>query len=107
MTMTVEEARKVERPKIIVGQSYLFYAEMMEENKLAGERMRDYTGQSVVVVRGLTSEESDCSAPDVSRGFVVRAKDGREFHALEEELNGWDRDLGQFYGPSGRWGDLS
>lgn len=115
--LTVEEARKVERPEIIIGATYTFYAEMMEEDKPTGERMRDYTGQSVVVMRQLTSEESDwfepyqengeLVEPEVSRGWIVRADDGREFTALEEELNGWDFDLGQFYGPSGTWGDPS
>lgn len=101
MTMTLEEAEKIDRPEIVSGGTYPFYVEMFQDGTPAGERMRDYTGQTVTVVRPLRTDECD---PDSSRGFIVRAANGFKFTALEEELNGWDYDLGQYVGPSGIWG---
>lgn len=85
---------------IVVGQAFEFHAEMQEAQLPACERMRNYTGQKVVVISGPEPkndpEQSDC--------FVVRAADGREFTATEEELNGWDKALGQFFWPDGTFG---
>lgn len=113
--MSVEEARAVTRAPIEVGKQYEFYAEMQQGLDPPEERMRNYTDQTVTVVRPLRGQdepdpESDWfeptedEQPEVSRGFIVRAADGTEFTALEEELNGWDRDLGQFFWPDGTQG---
>lgn len=113
--MNLEEAYAVERPDIVVGNQYEFYAEMRQEYEPPEKRMCKYTGQTVTVVRPLSADESDwfepyideanvLIEPEVSRGFIVRADDGFEFTALEEELNGWDKDLGQFYNPDGTYG---
>ena len=112
--MNIEDAKKVERPEIVVGNQCEFYAEMRQEYEPPEKRMCKYTGQKVLIVRPLDANESDwfepyeqdgeLVEPEVSRGFIVRADDGFEFTALEEELNGWDRDLGQFYNPDGTFG---
>lgn len=117
--MSVEEARAVTRAPIEVGKQYEFYAEMQQDYEPSEKRMRNYTGQTVTVVRALRGqnepdpetdwfepyeENGELIEPEVSKGFVVRAHDGFEFHALEEELDGWDRDLGQFFWPDGTFG---
>jgi hypothetical protein len=119
--MTPQEARAVERVTIVPGESYEFYAEMEQEYEPPEKRMRNYTGQMVMVVRNLRGRddpESEYDGPgpndvvdyeaedgpgcfEVSRAFIVRTADGTEFTAMEEELNGWDKDLGQFFGPEG------
>lgn len=112
MTMTPDEARAVERPPIVVGKSYEFYAEMQQGGDPPATRMRNYTGQQVTVIRNLRRDEYDGPGPDdkdddayeTSRAFIVRAENGQEFTALLEELNGWDRDLGQFFWPDGTHG---
>ena len=113
MPMTPAEARSVERRPVVVGESYVFYAEMQQEYEPAEGRMRNYTGKLVTVVRNLTTEEYDGPGPDdandddfdVSRAFIVRcALDRREFTAMVEELNGWDRDLGQYFWPDATYG---
>ena len=110
--MTVEEVEALNLPDIIVGESYEFYAEMLQETEPADKRMRNYTGQKVLVLR--VNEDSDwfepyeengeLIEPEVSKSFIVRTADGFEFCAMQEELDGWDKHLGQFYGPSGIWG---
>lgn len=100
--MTVEEACKRDWPKVEVGGVYTFYAEMMQEYEPPEQRMRNYTGQEVKVEECLWPGEDEDEG--TSARFRVRARDGFEFEAMEEELNGWDKALGQFYGPSGIWG---
>lgn len=113
--MTVDQARAVTREPIEVGKEYEFYAEMQQDYDPPAKRMRNYTGQKVTVVRPLRGlgepdsesdwfEPTEDEQPEVSRGYIVRAADGREFTALEEELDGWDRDLGQFFWPDGTYG---
>lgn len=87
-------------PSIVVGQEYEFHAEMQEPELPAHERMRNYTGQKVAVISGPGPKDD----PENSDYFVVRASDGREFTAAEEELNGWDKALGQFFWPDGTYG---
>jgi len=99
MPMTNEQARSVKRPPIAIGGVYTFYAEMQEEYVPADKRMRRFTGQSVTVLRTVDTEDPDCSPL-----YAVRAIDGTEFDAWEEELNGWDRDLGQFFWTDGTYG---
>lgn len=89
-------------PPIVVGQEYEFHAEMQESELPAGERMRNYTGQKVVVISG--PEKDDEGDPELSAYYKVRAADGREFTAAEEELNGWDKALGQFFWADGTYG---
>lgn len=86
-------------PDIVVGQQYEFYAEMQESEKPAEERMRNYTGQMVTVISAEPQEDEEASPL-----FVVQASDGRQFTAAEEELNGWDKALGQFFWPDGTYG---
>lgn len=115
LPMTVDAVRAVKRAPIEVGEQYEFYAEMQQGLDPPDERMRNHTGQKVTVVRPLRGQdepnpESDWfeptedEQPEVSRGYIVRAADGTEFTALEEELNGWDHDLGQFFWPDGTHG---
>src|SRR3954454_20030803 len=107
MPMSNEDARNVERVTIEVGRQYPFFCEMQQEYEPPELRMRNYTGQLVTVLRNLSSTEYDGPGPDdtndddfdVSRAFMVRAKDGFEFQAMVEELNDWDRDLGQYFWP--------
>lgn len=99
MVMTPSEARKVERPPIEIGETYEFYCEIQQEYDPVEDRFRNYTGQSVVVLSAAEMED-----PDSSQMYRVRAEDGHEFDAWEEELNGWDRDLGQFFWPDGTYG---
>lgn len=112
MTMTPEEARAIERAPVRPGECRPFYCEVQEDYEPPEKRLRRFTGQCVTVVRNLERREYDGPGPDdqhdddfeTSRMFVVRAKDGTEFHAHVEELNGWDYDLGQFFWPDGTYG---
>jgi hypothetical protein len=92
----------IDTAPIVVGQEYEFVSEVEQEYEPESERLRNYTGQKAMVLSLV--EDND---PDNSRLFNVRFADGREAQAWEEELNGWDKALGQFFGPSGRWGDSS
>jgi hypothetical protein len=128
--MTPDEARKVTRPQPRAGDRCVFYSEMLHETVDSHGRwflVRDYTGQEVTVVRhlrGVNDPAPEYDGPgeddvedhdadeggkgwfECSRGYIVRALDGREFMVHVEEIDGWDRDLGQFYGPSGVWGSV-
>jgi hypothetical protein len=84
---------------VVIGNEYEFYAEMQQAEMPAHERMRNYTTQKVTVIAGPLPKD-----PETSDLFVVRAADGREFEAYEEELNGWDKALGQYYWPDGSFG---
>lgn len=90
--MTPEQAREMGRPVIEVGKRYEFYSEVQQEYEPAEKRLRRFTGQIVTVLASMPAEDVDSS-----NMFRVRADDGTEFEAWEEELNGWDRDLGQFF----------
>jgi hypothetical protein len=85
---------------IEVGNSYEFYAEMQQDYEPAEKRMRNYTGQMVMVL-ALEQERNDEEQPLL---YKVRAVDGREFTAQEEELNGWDYALGQYFWSDGSYG---
>ena len=87
-------------PVIVVGQQYEFHSEMQEAELPAPERIRNYTGQTVTVISGPEPKDD----PENSDFFVVQAADGRQFTAAEEELNGWDKALGQFFWPDGTYG---
>ena len=112
MTMSPETARNIERPPIIVGNQYTFFAEMQQEYEPAEKRMRRFTGTLVTVLR--VNEDTDwfepfeengeLVEPEVSKSFFVRAKDGSEFCVHEEEINDWDRDLGQYFWPDATYG---
>jgi hypothetical protein len=94
------------RPETIpieVGREYEFVSEVQEEYLPAEERLCNYTGQKALVL-GLVEPSDD---PEVSPLYNVRFPDGREAQVWEEELSGWDKALGQFFGPSGRYGDPS
>lgn len=86
-------------PQIVVGHRYPFYCEMQQEYLPPEERMRRFTGQDVKVVAAL-------GAPDEmgSPQFTVRTDDDSEFTAQEEELNGWDLALGQYFWPDATYG---
>lgn len=88
-----------EFPQIIVEGTYEFYAEMQQEERPPHERMRNYTSQTVTVLEELLSDDAEGS-----KLFKVRAADGREFEAFEEELNGWNKALGQYFWPDGTYG---
>lgn len=109
MTMTVDQARAIERAVIEVGHSYEFYCEMQQEYEPPERRLRRFTGQTVTVLRNLRRDEYDGPGDrdedfETSRVFAVCAQDGTEFQAHVEELDGWDRDLGQFFWPDGTYG---
>lgn len=111
MPMNIKAAIAAERPTIEAGTSTTFYSEVQQEYLPAAERLSRFTGQEVTVLRQLRSDEYDGPGPgddpadfEVSPVFVVRAQDGTEFSAHVEELNGWDRDLGQFFHHDGTYG---
>lgn len=93
---------------IRVGQQYEFYSELQQSQDPPEERNRNYTGQMVTVIAGPLQEEEGDNGPDDEEGasdlFRVRAADGREFEAYEEELTGWDKVLGQYFWPDGTCG---
>lgn len=85
---------------IIVGREHEFYAEMQQAEMPEHERMRNYTGQTVTVTSGPLPKDDD----EGSNLFKVRAADGREFEAFEEELSGWNKALGQYFWADGTYG---
>ena len=85
---------------IVVGREYEFHAEMQQAELPAHERMRNYTSQKVTVISGPEPKDD----PETSDHFTVRASDGRVITAAKEELNGWDKALGQFFWPDGTYG---
>lgn len=84
---------------VVIGNEYEFYAEMQQAQLPVHERMRNYTSQKVTVIAGPLPKD-----PETSDLFIVRAADGRKFEAYEEELNGWDKALGQYFWPDGAFG---
>lgn len=102
MRMLMSEAEAIERPKIVVGQEYTFYAEMQQEYEPREKRLRNYTGCTVIVI-GINEGEQEIME-GAGMIYTVRTLDGHEFSAQEEEINGWDRDLGQFFWPDGTYG---
>jgi len=93
--MTIEDAHKVERQPVKIGQAYTFYSDCVECETNDDELIRAYSGQNVLVIE-LVEDGSD------SEGLViykVRAANGDSFMANEGELNGWIFDTGQWVGP--------
>lgn len=90
-------------PAVVVpGQEYEFYAELQQAEEKPEERMRNYTGQRVKVLLQWVKEDPDNDdGPDL---YEVQASDGRIFTATLEELNGWDKALGQYFWPDGTYG---
>lgn len=86
---------------VIVGWKYEFYAEMQQAEMPEHARMRNYTGQTVIVVSGPLPRDDDDEISDL---FKIRAADGREFEVFEEELNGWNKARGQYFWPDGAYG---
>lgn len=84
---------------VVVGRQYEFYAEMQEDYRPAEVRMRNYTGQMVTVIEELPPQDEE--SPTL---YKVRAADGRVFDAQVEEINGWDKALGQYFWPDGTFG---
>jgi hypothetical protein len=80
--------------EIVIGQDYEFVSEVEEATTPTGERLRNYTGQKARVLALVTDND-----PDNSPLYHIRFEDGREAQAWEEELNGWDKALGQFFAP--------
>lgn len=79
------------------GQTCEFYCTMQgaDENGLL---IRNYTGQTVTVVRHKRPPEVDSEIKDV---YLVRASDGVEFDAFECELDGQIKNHGPYYDASG------
>lgn len=121
--MNIESARRIERAPIEIGRQYPFFAEMQQEYEPPEKRMRNYTGQLVTVIawtnKAEFEEQEAAIREEVRNGqwpsfdeaerefgprYLVRAKDGFEFEAQIEELNDWDRDLGQFFWPDATYG---
>ena len=80
--------------KVVIGGTYTFYSEVQQSDLPPEERLRRFTGQNVLVVSLLWAGDGESSPR-----YMVRASDGTEFEAHIEELNGWDKALGQFYEP--------
>src|SRR3954471_14037625 len=99
--MNMEDARSIERPPIKVGEQHTFYSTMQQEYLPVEKRMRNYTGKLVTVVRPLREDEYDFEGDHM---FLCRASDGFEFSALEDEINGFMVDTGQFFWPDATWG---
>lgn len=109
--MSPETARMIERLPIEIGRQYTFFCEVQEEYKPPQERLRRFTGTLVTVLRQDENdwfepymENGELIEPDVSMSFTVRAKDGTEFSVHEEEINDWDRDLGQYFWTDATYG---
>lgn len=100
-TQDFDTARAIERPAIRVGERYEFYSTMQQEYLPPGERIRNYTGQMVTVIGG---DEREFVSDEDDVMFKVRADDGFEFNAWDDELNGWFRDTGQFFWPDATYG---
>ena len=103
--MNATTARLIERKPIVVGDYYPFFCEMQQEYEPIEKRMRQYTGQLVCVVAEQHTPNSNTDWTDEdSTLYKVQANDGVEFTATEEELNDWDRDLGQYFWPDATYG---
>ena len=89
---------------IEIGKEYEFVSEVEQETLPADERLCRFTGQKARVLRLLGPDEND---PENSPLYEIEFPDGTKAHAWQEELDGWDKAKGQFFGPSGRWGDPS
>lgn len=101
--MTYEEAKSVKRPTIRVGRRYTFYSEVQQEYLPPAERLRNYTGQRVLVIeQTFYPGHPDWCPGESERSYLVRADDGREFGVHMSELNGWDYDLCQYFSPESR-----
>lgn len=87
-------------PPIAVGGEYEFFSELQQAEMPEQERMRNYTGQTVTVLAGPLPKDDE----EGSDLFKICAADGREFEAFEEELNGWNKALGQYFWPDGTYG---
>lgn len=94
--MTIEQAREIERRKVIVGATYTFYSDCVHCESDDGELIRNYSGQPVTVI-GRVQEKNEAMG---EIGMVrVRAANGTIFTANDGELNGWIFDTGQWVGP--------
>lgn len=82
-----------------VGDVCAFYSEVQQEYEAPENRLRRFTGQDVTVIAELGKPDVDSSD-----SYTVRASDGIEFTAWEEELNGWDLAFNQFFWPDGTYG---
>jgi hypothetical protein len=92
--MSFAEASAKTRPEIIVGMFYPFYSELEQETFPWNERDRRFSGTAVQVISMDDSENIEGNPIHI---YTVRAHDGSTFVALDEELNGWDFDLGQYF----------
>lgn len=92
--MKLEEARKVERLDIVIGQTYNFYSDCVGCETNSGALIRSYSGQPVTVLS--QDEHGDAETLPL---YTVRAANGDTFTANEGELNGWIFDTGQWVGP--------
>jgi hypothetical protein len=95
MHLSIEEARTVKRPDVVIGESYPFYSDCVGcETDVAGDLIRSYSGQTVTVIELLSAADEESEAQ-----FKVRAPNGVTFQANTGELNGWIFDTGQWVGP--------
>lgn len=94
---------------IEVGGTYTFYSEVYDvtvrdtvHSSYDGTPLRMFTGKEVKVLSQIQEGDADLSAM-----YEVQVlPNGPRFVVHGEEINGWDRASGQFYGPSGTWGDV-
>jgi hypothetical protein len=84
---------------IAPGETYPFYCEVQQEYEPAHKRLRRYTGTLVKVLRQDRKRDEEAGT-----GWIVRAWDGCEFSANEEEIDGWDYALDQFFWIDGTYG---
>lgn len=104
MTMTIEDARRIERAPIEIGRQYTFFSTMQQEYEPPEKRIRSHTGKLVRVVRVTRDYDALDWADNPERMFNVRAANGFEFAAWETELNGFMCDTGQYFWPDATWG---
>lgn len=95
--MTIPDARKKGRLHIGLGKFYRFYSDCVECKTENGNLIRAYSGQEVEVLEETTM--SDAAAVNQMRTYKVRANNGDTFTANQDELNGWNFDIGQWVGP--------
>lgn len=97
--MKPDTARMIERAPIEVGRYYTFFCEMQQEYLPPDQRLRQFTGQLVCVTKKYIMVDVKSN-----QMYSVMTKDFMEITVAEEEINDWNRDLGQYFWPDGTYG---
>lgn len=106
--MNFDDAQKVMRPTIRVGQTYEFHSTVTDArvntDTNEGALIRSFSEQRVrVIEQTFKPGHEDWIPGESERLYRVRADDGTEFEAYQGELNGWYKDTRQFYTADGKF----